>query len=180
MSKTTTRGTAGLITHATAVIRGAAQADVSVYHARTEYARVAVSWGGVLLNIYSAAAAQGLLEAFLAARQAAVRVPREIPIPASPNECRFARPIVGMEWTYRPTYAVVPQSGRARTADRVVHWVDLHTGPITWQIRDQAGLRSATEVLRHVHRTAVGVFLDGADHAQDPADDAYPWAPQHT
>jgi hypothetical protein len=62
----------------------------------------------------------------------------------------------------------------------VVHWVDLHTGPITWQIRDQAGLRSATDVLRHVHRTAVGVFLDGDQHTQDPADDTYPWAPQHT
>ena len=49
-----------------------------------------------------------------------------------------------MEFTYRPTYVVVPQSGTARSGDRTIHWVDLHTGPITWQIRDQVGLRSAT------------------------------------
>jgi len=45
-----------------------------------------------------------------------------------------------MEWTRRPAYAVVPQSGCAKTNDRVVHWVDLHMGPITSQIRDLAGL----------------------------------------
>ncbi|KUI34192.1 hypothetical protein [Mycobacterium sp. GA-2829] len=179
MSHTTTaRGTAGLITHATALIRGAADADLSVYHARTEHARIAVLWGGLLLNIYSAAAAQGLFEAFVAARQAAVRVPRELPAVGTP-ECRFARPIVAMEWTYRPTYAVVPQSGRTRTGNQVMHWVDLHTGPITWQIRDRVGLVSAIETLAQVHRTAVGIFLDGAEHAQDPAADDYPHTRQH-
>jgi hypothetical protein len=79
-----------------------------------------------------------------------------------------------MEFTYRPTYVVVPQSGTARSGDRTIHWVDLHTGAITWQIRDQAGLQSATELLAHVHTTAVAVFLDGPAHAQDPTIDHYP------
>ena len=140
-----TRTGTGLITHATALIRGAVDADVSVYHARTDSARIAIIWGGVLITLFSASAAHGLLEAFAAARQAAARLPREIPIPPPVAESRFARPIIAMEFTYRPTYVAVPQSGPARTGDRIIHWVDLHTGPITWQIRDQAGLRSATE-----------------------------------
>jgi hypothetical protein len=57
MSTTATRtsptGT-GLITHATAVVRGTVDADVSVYHARTDRAHIAVIWGGVLINIFSA------------------------------------------------------------------------------------------------------------------------------
>jgi hypothetical protein len=165
---------AGLITHATALVRGAVDADVSVYHARTDHARIAVNWGGVLITVFSAAAAQGLLEGFAAAHQAVARIPREIPPPATVSAPQFARPIVAMEFTYRPTYVVVPQSGRARSGDRTIHWVDLHTGPITWQIRDQAGLRSATELLAHVHTTAVAVFLDGPTHAEDPTIGHYP------
>jgi hypothetical protein len=78
-----------------------------------------------------------------------------------------------MEFTYRTPYAVVPQTGTARTGDRAIHWVDLHTGPITWQIRDQIGLRSAVALLKHVHTTAVAVFLDGPAHAEDPTIDHY-------
>lgn len=164
----------GLITHATALVRGTVDADVSVYHARTDSARIAVNWGGVLITLYSAAAAQGLLEGFAAARQDVARIPREIPPPPAPSAPRFARPIVAMEFTYRPTYVVVPQSGMARSGDRRIHWVDLHTGPITWQIRDQAGLRSATEVLQQVHATAAAVFLDGPENAEDPTAGYYP------
>jgi hypothetical protein len=158
-----------MITHATAIVRGAVDADVSVYHARTATARIAVVWGGVLITIYSAAAAQGLLEGFIAARQAAVRLPHKIPSPSPTATPRFGRPIVAMEFTYRPTYVAVPQSGTARSGDRTIHWVDLHTGPITWQIQDQVGLRSATALLKHVHKTAVAVFLDGPAHAEDPS-----------
>jgi hypothetical protein len=164
----------GLVTHATALVRGTVDADVSVYHARTANARIAVNWGGVLITLFSAAAARGLLEGFAAARQGVARIPREIPPPPIGSAPRFARPIVAMEFTYRPTYVVVPQSGTARSGDRMIHWVDLHTGPITWQIRDQAGLRSAIELLRHVHSTAVAVFLDGRAHAEDPTIDHYP------
>ena len=146
----------GLITHATAVVRGHVDADVSVYHAGTTNARIAVIWGGVLITIYSTAAARGLLEGFAAARQAAARLPREIPTPPPAAQSpQFARPIVAMEFTYRPTYVVVPQSGTSRSGDRTIHWVDLHTGAITWQIRDLAGLRSATALFSHVHKTAV-------------------------
>jgi hypothetical protein len=119
-----------LITHATAVVRGTVDADVSVYHARTAHARIAVIWGGVLITIYSAAAARGLLEGFLAARQAAATVPHKIP-PPSVTAPRYARPIVAMEFTYRTAYVVIPQSGEARSGDRTIHWLDLHTGPIT-------------------------------------------------
>jgi hypothetical protein len=176
MSTTATRtsptGT-GLITHATAVVRGTVDADVSVYHARTDRAHIAVIWGGVLINIFSAAAARGLLEAFTAARQAAATIPRKIP-PPSVTEPQYARPIVAMEFTYRTTYVAIPQSGLARSGDRTIHWVDLHTGGITWQIRDQAGLRSATELLRQVYITAVAVFPDGPAHALDPTVEHYP------
>jgi hypothetical protein len=119
-TQTSPTGT-GLITHATAVVRGTIDADVSVYHARTDHARIAVIWGGVLINIFSAAAARGLLEAFTAARQAAASVPRKIP-PPSGTTPQYARPIVAMEFTYRTTYVVVPQSGEARSGDRAIHW----------------------------------------------------------
>jgi hypothetical protein len=54
-----------------------------------------------------------------------------------------------MEFTRRPAYAVVPQCGPAKTSDRTIHWIDLYMGPITWQIRDTAGLRSARCRRRH-------------------------------
>jgi hypothetical protein len=46
--------------------------------------------------------------------------------------------------------------------------VDLHTGPLTWQIRDQAGLNSVTEVLHRAYTSAIAVFPDGAQHQDDP------------
>lgn len=44
-------------------------------------------------------------------------------------------------------------------------------GPITWQIRDLAGLHSATEVLHPAYQSAVAVFLDGTQHCDDPTQD---------
>jgi hypothetical protein len=44
----------------------------------------------------------------------------------------------------------------------------LHTGPITWQIRDQAGLHSVTEILHSAYISAIAVFPDGAQHQDDP------------
>ena len=146
---------AALITHCTAIIRGHHDADITAHHARTSDARLSVTWGGVLLTVYNAAAAHGLLEGFVAARAAATHLPREIPPPAPVYEAPFARPIVAMEWTRRPAYAVVAQRGPAKSSDRVIHWVDLHMGPITWQIRDLAGLRGATELLHRAYLTAV-------------------------
>ena len=167
------RGT-GFITHASAIVRGPVEADLTVYHARTTSARIAIIWGGVLITLYNAAAAQGLLDGFATARQASARIPREIPPPPATDAPTYTRSIVAMEFTDRPTYVVVPQCGPARSGDRTIYWVDLHTGPITWQIRDQVGLRSAVALLKHVHTTAVAVFLDGPEHAEDPTADHYP------
>jgi hypothetical protein len=172
MSKTTQHTVAAaLITHCTAVIRGHQDADIAAYHARTTDARLTLTWGGVLVGMYNAAAAHGILEGFIAARAAAARLPREIPAPAPEYDTPFARPIVAMEWTRRPAYAVVAQSGPAKTDDRVIHWIDLHMGPITWQIRDLVGLRSATQLWHRAHTTAAAVFLDGPEYTVDPTED---------
>jgi len=76
-----------------------------------------------MITLYSAAAAHGLLEAFVTARTA--RIPRKLPPPVSRHESVFARPTVAVEFTGRPNYAVVQQSGPARSGGRVIYWVDL-------------------------------------------------------
>ena len=163
---------AASITHTIAVIRGEIDSDVTVHHARTSDARITMVFGTALMNLYSASAAQGLLEAFAAARAAMTRVPREIPAAASPYES-FARTTLAIEWTRRPSYCAVPQSGPSKTGNQTVHWVDLYCGPITFQIRDQLGLKSTLALLTRMHQTAVAVFLDGPDHAADPTRDDY-------
>jgi hypothetical protein len=150
---------AATITHTTAVIRGETACDVTVYHARTTDARIALAFGSTLMTLYSASAAQGLLEAFTA--------------PAQPTYAPFARTTLAIEWTRRPAYSVLAESGANRTGTATIHWVDLHCGPITFQIRDQAGLHSILELLTRTHRTAVAVFLDGPEHAADPTDADY-------
>jgi uncharacterized protein YcgI (DUF1989 family) len=59
-----------VITHTLATIRGQQLADLSVYHARTPDVRIALTWGGVLMHIWTCQAAQGLLESFSAAQAA--------------------------------------------------------------------------------------------------------------
>src|SRR6202030_4351558 len=98
-------------------------ADISCYYACTTDARISLVWGGFMITLYSAAAAHGLLEAFVTARTA--RIPRKLPPPVSPHESVFARPTVAVEFTGRPNYAVVRQSGPARGGGRVIYWVDL-------------------------------------------------------
>ena len=56
---------------------------------------------------------------------------------------------------------------------RMLHWIDLHTGPITWQNRDHVGLLSTIELLTGVHRTATAVFLDGDEHGAEPTSPDY-------
>jgi hypothetical protein len=164
---------AATVTHTIAVVRGDIQSDITVYHARTSDARIALTFGTTLMNLYSASAAQGLLEAFAAARAAIAQVPREILAPAAPPYEPFARTTLAIEWTRRPTYCVVPQSGPNRSNNTIIHWVDLHCGPITFQIRDQLGLKSTLALLSRTHNTAVAVFLDGPEHADDPTRDNY-------
>ena len=110
---------AAVITHTIATIRGQQMADLSVYHARTPDVRIALTWGGVLMHIWSCQAAQGLLEAFSAARAAMTQVPREIPAPANALDEPFARTTLAVDWTRRPTYAVVPQSGPSKAGGNV-------------------------------------------------------------
>ena len=162
---------AAVITHTIATIRGQQLADLSVYHARTPDVRIALTWGGVLMHIWSCQAAQGLLEAFSAARAAMARVPREIPPPATPLDEPFAPTTLAVDWTRRPTYAVVPQSGPSKSGGNILNWVDLYTGPLTWRIRDHAGLRSTIELLAKAHKTAIAVCPDGDRYSADPTTD---------
>jgi hypothetical protein len=166
---------AAVVTHTTAVIRGEIQSDITVYHAQTSDARIALTFGTTLMNLYSASAAQGLLEAFAAARAAMTEVPHDIPAPAAPPYEPFARTTLAIEWTRRPTYCAVPQSSRNKSNTAVIHWVDLHCGPITFQLRDHLGLKSTLGLLSRTHKTAVAVFLDGPQHADDPTRDDYRW-----
>jgi hypothetical protein len=52
----------------------------------------------------------------------------------------------------------VPQTAR-KWGGKTVHWADLYCGPITFQIRDQLGLRSALALLTRIHKTAVAVCI---------------------
>ena len=164
---------AATVTHTVAVIHGDVTSDIAVYHARTTDARIGLTFGTTLMSLYSADATQGLLEAFATARNAIARIPRLIVAPPEPPYAPFARTTLSIEWTRRPAYCVVPQSGPAKSDGTVVHWVDLYCGPLTFQIRDQAGLKSTLELLTRAHQTAIAVFLDGPDHAADPTSDEY-------
>jgi hypothetical protein len=70
---------------------------------------------------------------------------------------------------------VVPQSGANKANGATIHWVDLYCGPITFQIRDQIGLKSTLALLSRTHRTATAVFLDGPEHTDDPTAEDYHW-----
>jgi hypothetical protein len=158
-----------LITHSVLAIRGAQHADLSVHHARTSDARISVTFSGILMVLYSCHAAQGLLEAFSAARGHIAQLPRELPPGPAPTDEPVVRTTIAIDWTRAPAYAVTAQTGRNKFG-ATVHWVDLYTGPLTWQIRDQAALVSTIDALRHLHRTAVAVFPDGDTHAADPSE----------
>jgi hypothetical protein len=164
---------AATVTHTTAVIHGEVTSDIAVYHARTTDARIGLTFGTTLMSLYSADATQGLLEAFATARNAMARVPRLIAAPATPPYAPFARTTLSIEWTRRPSFGVVPQWGPGKSDGTVVHWVDLYCGPLTFQIRDQQGLKSTLQLLTRAHQTAIAVFLDGPDHAADPTSDDY-------
>jgi hypothetical protein len=88
-----------------------------------------------------------------------VLIPRRIPAPAPGPADPFAVPTVAIDWTRRPAYAVVPRQELSRDRSRLIRWLDLHMGPVTFQVLDQAGCRGAVALLRAAHRTAVKVFL---------------------
>jgi hypothetical protein len=68
---------------------------------------------------------------------------------------------------------VVPREELSRDRSRQVCWLDLHMGPVTFQILDQAGCVGAVELLHTADHAAIQVFLDGPDHAQDPTESDY-------
>lgn len=78
-----------------------------------------------------------------------------------------------VEWTRRPIYSVVAQSAVNKLKTGRVHWLDVYTGPITWQIRDQAALLSMIELPTRAHKTASAIFADGEQYAADPASPDY-------
>ncbi|MDQ1322089.1 MAG: hypothetical protein QG655_3334 [Actinomycetota bacterium] len=163
---------AALVSHTMIRIQGEQVGDLSVHHACSPNARLQLQWGGILMAMLSAQACQGVLEGFSAARSAMALIPRHIP--ASPIASDpFARPAVAIDWMRRPAYAVVPRQELSRDRTRQLRWLDLHMGPVTFQILDQAGCVGAVELLTSAHRTAIQVFLDGPDHAEDPADIGY-------
>lgn len=162
-----------IITHTTASIKGRQDVDVTVHHARTPDARISLTFNGIHMIIYSCHAAQGLLEAFAAARGQMVHIPTEIPATLTNMPEIEARVALSIEWTRRPSYAVVAQSGLNRPKTATIHWVDLFTGPITWQIRDKVGLLSMIKLLRAVHKTAIAVFDDGELYNADPTQPNY-------
>lgn len=173
MSQTLHAVPAAIITHTTAVICGDIVSDIAVSHARTTDARLGLTLGTVLMNLYSAGAAQGLLAGFAAAHAAMAGIPRDIPIPPTPPYEPFARTTLAIDWTRRPAYCVVPRSEVNKTSTATIHWLDLYCGPITFQIRDQRGLKSTLALLTHAHRTAAAIFLDGAEFGADPTSDDY-------
>ena len=166
---------AGLITHSTVVIKGQHHDhDISVHHARTPDARMSITLGGMHMVIYNCQTAQGLLEAFSAVRGHMLHVPAHIPSARAHSQDEPAgRVVLSIEWTRRPAYAVTAQSAVNRLKTARIHWVELYTGPITWQIRDRAGLLSMIEVLSRVHQTAIAVFADGEQYKANPADPNY-------
>lgn len=163
-----------VITHTHIRLRGPQDSDISVRHARTTDARLTFNWGGVHMTVLNTQAAQGLLEALAAARTALIHLPENLGPHSGADDEPFARPSVAVEWTRRPGYAVTPRSAAAANANtRVMHWVEVYLGPITIQILDRAAYRTALDILRQAHQTAIAVFLDGSQHAADPTDDDY-------
>ena len=164
---------AGVITHSIVSIKGQPEPDITVHHARTPSARIGITVGGVHMSLQNCQTAQGLREAFVAARTQMIHVPAEIPTAEAPVEEPAGRAVLAVEWTRAPAYAVVAQSALNKLKTAKLHWVELYTGPITWQLRDRAAVLSMIDVFRQVHRVAIAVFADGEDYKADPTDADY-------
>jgi hypothetical protein len=147
---------AGAISQAYVRLRGAQKADITVHHAHTDIARVNLTWGRILFSFLNAQAAQGVLEGFSAARHSLTGVPADI---APRDQQPYDGPAIAVDWTRRPPYAVSSRQALTPDKRRTVHWVEVYMRPVTFQIVDLAAFRSATEVLRLAHKTAVAVFL---------------------
>lgn len=171
-SQITRPASGGVVTHTTARIAGEQVGHVSAVHARTDQAAVTVVWGGVILRFLSAAAAATVLEGFAAVRAVMMGVDNTAP-EIRPGEDTYAVPTVSLTWTWPTSYAVVKRHAYSEVQRRTVHWVELHMGPVTWQIFDHTGYHAVLEILRQAHRTAVAVCLDGGKWRADPTREDY-------
>ena len=70
---------AGVITHSIVAIKGQPEPDITVHHARTPSTRIGITVGGMHMSLQNCQTAQGLLEAFVAARTQMIHIPSEIP-----------------------------------------------------------------------------------------------------
>jgi hypothetical protein len=161
---------AATISHAYVRLRGAQNADINVHHAHTDTARVNLTWGRILFSFLNAQAAQGVLEAFSAARHSLAGIPADL---KQRNQQPYDGPAIAIDWTRRPPYAITAREALTPDKRRTVRWTEVYLRPVTFQIVDLAAFRSAIEVLRQVHKTATTVCPDGPQHRFDPTADAY-------
>jgi hypothetical protein len=124
-----------IIAHTYMRLRGAQTADVTVYHARSDLARVTLTWGGILMTFLNAQAAQGVLEGISAARNTLIYVPAEV---GPAHQDPYDQPTIAVEWTRRPAYAVMPRT--ALTSDKRS---TLNAGPTSTWARSRSRFSTA-------------------------------------
>ncbi|QCB51823.1 hypothetical protein E5720_17465 [Rhodococcus sp. PAMC28707] len=159
---------AGIITHTTAIITGPQNATITVTAAATDEAQMIVALGHVMMTFLSAEAVCDVIAGFATVRAALIGADGQSPYPSQPGG-EFGAAAISVLWLGGPEHSVVPNSHYSVEQRRTVHWVDLHMGPITWRVTDRVGYDTLMEEFRRVHRTAVGVFLDGGRFRRDPS-----------
>ena len=158
------------VAHTTLRMRGNQTATIDVYNARTPHARVVMTINTTIMTFWSAAAIQGVLEAVIAAKTSLIHIPKALP--ALPND-PYGQPRICVEWTTRPSYAVVPQSRITDDGRQAIKWTDINIKPVTIQLHDRVAHKSLVRILQDVHATAITVCLDGPRHREDPTYNSY-------
>ncbi|QIS08831.1 hypothetical protein [Nocardia arthritidis] len=162
-----------VVTCTTARIHGIQDGRISASFARTPEAFVSVAWGRIGLRFLTANAAQGVLEGFAAVRAHLIGLEYAAPIPSDGADHEYGQSAVMLTWERRTPYAVVRRDAYSKVHQRTVRWIDLHMGPVTWQIVDRTGYNSVISILKDAHRTAVAVCRDGSKFRADPTKDNY-------
>ncbi|OZC55437.1 hypothetical protein CH267_12670 [Rhodococcus sp. 06-621-2] len=176
VGKTTTRKstaagraqTPAIVTHTTAIVTGPQTASITITAAGTEDAQMVVAFGHLMMTFRSAEAVSGVIAGFATVRSSLVGTDGHAPYPRQPG-AEFGAPAISIVWLRGPEHTVVPGSRYLADQRRTVRWVDLYMGPITWRITDRSGYDTLMEEFRRVHRSAVGVFLDGGQFRRDPS-----------
>ncbi|RRQ26226.1 hypothetical protein DK926_19740 [Rhodococcus sp. Eu-32] len=157
----------GIVTHTTAIVTGPQNATITVTASATEHAQMIVVLGHVMMTFHSAEVVHDVIAAFATVRAALTGADGHAPKPMQPGG-EYGAAALSVLWLASPEHAAVPQRRYIPEQRRTMHWVDLHLGPITWRITDRIGYDTLMEEFRRVHRTAVGVFLDGGRYRRDP------------